>query len=149
MNTRAAVIGWGTSGKAAAAALAARGWEVVAYDSRHGADPHNAAITVNVIDDPVHLAATVIESQPQLIVVSPGIPAHAPIMAAARDAGIPLWGEVELAWHLQEQGPHAGRDRHERENDHCRDARLDPAGSGHESPGSGQYWHTDMRSYRH
>ncbi|WP_026460863.1 UDP-N-acetylmuramoyl-L-alanine--D-glutamate ligase [Schaalia suimastitidis] len=109
MNTRAAVIGWGTSGKAAAAALAARGWEVTAYDSRHGGDPHNAAITVNVIDDPAHLAATVIESQPQLIVVSPGIPSHAPIMAAARDAGIPLWGEVELAWRLQEQGPHAGR----------------------------------------
>jgi len=43
------------------------------------------------------------------VVVSPGIPAHHPVFEACAQAGIDLWGEVELAWRLQEEGPHAGR----------------------------------------
>lgn len=35
-----------------------------------------------------------------LVVVSPGIPVDAPFMETFREAGIPVWGEVELAWHF-------------------------------------------------
>ena len=33
-----------------------------------------------------------------LVVVSPGVPLALPELRAAREAGVPVWGEVELAW---------------------------------------------------
>lgn len=35
-----------------------------------------------------------------LVVVSPGIPVDTPFMDTFRSAGLPIWGEVELAWHF-------------------------------------------------
>ena len=35
-----------------------------------------------------------------LAVLSPGVPAAAPKVAQLRDAGIPVWSEIELAWQL-------------------------------------------------
>ncbi|MBR7828600.1 UDP-N-acetylmuramoyl-L-alanine--D-glutamate ligase [Actinospica sp. MGRD01-02] len=40
-----------------------------------------------------------------LLVVVPGIPPSAPIVAAAREAGIPVWGDAELAWRLRKPLP--------------------------------------------
>ncbi len=37
-----------------------------------------------------------------LVVTSPGVPPDAPLLAAAYSAGIPVWGEVELAWRLRD-----------------------------------------------
>jgi UDP-N-acetylmuramoylalanine--D-glutamate ligase len=36
--------------------------------------------------------------QQDLIVLSPGVPAHLPELDRARDSGIPVWSEIELAW---------------------------------------------------
>ena len=33
-----------------------------------------------------------------LIVVSPGVPSNFPALELARDAGVPVWSEIELAW---------------------------------------------------
>ena len=54
-------------------------------------------------------ARAIVEANLDLVVVSPGIPAHHPVFSACEAAGIEVWGEVELAWRLQEEGPHAGR----------------------------------------
>ncbi|KAA8958842.1 UDP-N-acetylmuramoyl-L-alanine--D-glutamate ligase [Mycobacterium sp.] len=35
-----------------------------------------------------------------LVVTSPGFPPTAPVLAAAAAAGLPIWGDVELAWRL-------------------------------------------------
>ena len=35
-----------------------------------------------------------------LVVTSPGFPPTAPVLAAAASAGVPIWGDVELAWRL-------------------------------------------------
>ena len=43
----------------------------------------------------------------ELLVVVPGIPPDAPIVAAARAAGIPVWGDAELAWRLRRRLPQA------------------------------------------
>jgi UDP-N-acetylmuramoylalanine--D-glutamate ligase len=43
--------------------------------------------------------------QCDLLVVVPGIPPSAPIVAAAREAGIPVWGDAELAWRLRKPLP--------------------------------------------
>ena len=36
-----------------------------------------------------------------MLVVSPGLSPLAPIIAAAQSAGVPVWGELELAWRLR------------------------------------------------
>jgi len=35
-----------------------------------------------------------------LVVVSPGVPSNLPLLASARQAGVVVWSEVELAWRL-------------------------------------------------
>ncbi|OBF52329.1 UDP-N-acetylmuramoyl-L-alanine--D-glutamate ligase [Mycolicibacterium monacense] len=39
-----------------------------------------------------------------LVVTSPGFPPTAPVLAAAAAAGVPIWGDVELAWRLDRAG---------------------------------------------
>src|SRR5262245_17970262 len=39
-----------------------------------------------------------------LVVTSPGLPPEAPVLAAAAAAGVPIWGDVELAWRLDISG---------------------------------------------
>ncbi len=106
------LIGWGASGRAAARALRKRGIAVTAFDARTPSDevdPTLVDVPLVVEADPVLLARRALEGGPALVVVSPGIPAHAPVFAAAQEAGVPVWGEVELAWRLQESGSGAGR----------------------------------------
>jgi UDP-N-acetylmuramoylalanine--D-glutamate ligase len=45
-----------------------------------------------------------------LVVTSPGLPPTAPVLAAAAAAGVPIWGDVELAWRLDASGRY-GRPR--------------------------------------
>ncbi len=42
------------------------------------------------------------------VVVSPGVPPHAPAVAAARAVGVPVYSEPELAWRLRGPGHHPG-----------------------------------------
>jgi UDP-N-acetylmuramoylalanine--D-glutamate ligase len=39
-----------------------------------------------------------------LVIASPGFAPTAPLMAAAATAGVPIWGDVELAWRLDASG---------------------------------------------
>src|SRR5271155_5466848 len=39
-----------------------------------------------------------------LVVTSPGFPPTAPVPAAAASSGVPVWGDVELAWRLAAAG---------------------------------------------
>ncbi|WP_422746460.1 UDP-N-acetylmuramoyl-L-alanine--D-glutamate ligase [Mycobacterium sp. WMMD1722] len=39
-----------------------------------------------------------------LVVTSPGFPPTAPVLAAAAEAGVAVWGDVELAWRLDRAG---------------------------------------------
>lgn len=102
------VIGWGKSGQASARALRSRGLRVSAWDQKASSAVVDG-VDLHVESDSLALAQSVIAAEPGLIVVSPGIPQHAPIFEAAAAANIALIGEVELAWRLQEMGPHAGR----------------------------------------
>ena len=42
-----------------------------------------------------------------VLVVSPGLPPVAPVIRAAQAAGVPVWGELELAWRLRGEDPAA------------------------------------------
>src|SRR5215211_6366658 len=39
-----------------------------------------------------------------LVITSPGFPPTVPVLAAAVEAGVPIWGDVELAWRLDASG---------------------------------------------
>ena len=84
------VAGLGVSGRAAAEVLAARGARVVPVDD-HADD---------VIDTTELLAGTALD-RAALVVASPGLAPHHPLLAAALERGLPVWSEVELAWQVR------------------------------------------------
>ncbi|MEV7973107.1 UDP-N-acetylmuramoyl-L-alanine--D-glutamate ligase [Cellulomonas sp. NPDC089187] len=84
---RVLVAGLGVSGRAARDVLTARGSTVLV------ADDHTAELSLDQARQ--HLSGV------DLIVVSPGIAPHHPLLVDARAAGLPVWSEVELAWHLR------------------------------------------------
>jgi UDP-N-acetylmuramoylalanine--D-glutamate ligase len=103
---RALVVGLGSSGQAAALALAARGKEVRAADRRADIDTGRlAAAGVEV------LLGTEEEDLLQdvdVVIKSPGVPGAAPPVAAARARGIPVWSEIELGYRLLPGNPILG-----------------------------------------
>ncbi len=94
---RALVVGLGRSGRAAAAALAEQGIEVVAVDDDPTADGSGLPDGVDVR---AGRSGTTEVGEVDLVVPSPGVPDHAEVMQAARSGGRPVWSEPELAWRL-------------------------------------------------
>jgi UDP-N-acetylmuramoylalanine--D-glutamate ligase len=76
------VVGLARSGRAALEVLEARGERARGVDRRNGDDEPAALDGVRAV------------------VKSPGVPAQAPVIAAARERGLTVLGEVELAWRL-------------------------------------------------
>jgi UDP-N-acetylmuramoylalanine--D-glutamate ligase len=102
------VAGLGVSGFAAADALLERGAEVTVVDGAQPADGSAMAERERILDIlGAHLVfgpdavAALPERAPDLVVTSPGWRPDQPLLAAATVAGIPVWGEVELAWRLR------------------------------------------------
>ncbi|MDN4519828.1 UDP-N-acetylmuramoyl-L-alanine--D-glutamate ligase [Mycolicibacterium austroafricanum] len=95
------VVGAGITGRAVLAALAPLGARATLTDDSPTALTASAQQRVEVLDP-----ATAVDriADFDLVVVSPGIPPTAPIPVAAAAAGIPVWGDVELAWHLDRSG---------------------------------------------
>ena len=96
----AEVIGLGKSGNAAARLLQRSGWQVRVSDSGQSAalqaqkqELAAEGIQVN-LNDRFNPTAT----QPQLVVVSPGVPWDIPGLEQARAMGIETIGEMEFAW---------------------------------------------------
>ncbi len=92
---RFAVLGLARSGQAAVAALVASGASVMAWDNRE--EPRAAINAAH--GDAVQFGDPLVEDLTGYsgIVVSPGVPINThPIADAARNAGIPLVGDIEL-----------------------------------------------------
>jgi UDP-N-acetylmuramoylalanine--D-glutamate ligase len=86
------VVGLARSGTAAVRMLRAHG-EVIAVDS--GAPDVPADVDAHLGVDGVPLLGGI-----ACVVKSPGVPNEAPVIAAARERGTPVLGELELAWRL-------------------------------------------------
>ncbi len=105
---RALVYGLGISGRAAAAVLRHRGIEVVALDERAmvgtelGPLAGDPGVELMLGPPPESLPSGL-----DAVVVSPGVPLNRPLLQAARDAGLPVLAEVELAFPLLD-GPVIG-----------------------------------------
>jgi UDP-N-acetylmuramoylalanine--D-glutamate ligase len=95
---RALVVGLARSGLAAAGALARRGVHVVAADRSSEVDAGrlgDLGVELRLGSEEEALLEGV-----DLVVKSPGVPAEAPLVAAARSRDIPVWSEVELGYRL-------------------------------------------------
>ncbi len=98
------VVGLARSGVAAALVLRARGEEVIGLDSGPADDDGLAAAAGRLREAgvEVHLDASgdALAARAGTLIKSPGVPQTAPAVAAARAAGVPVLGEVELGWRL-------------------------------------------------
>lgn len=94
---RVVVVGAARSGLAAAELLQRRGARVTLTESRASFDEASSLAASGVqIETGGHQAATL--AQAELVVVSPGVPLEQPVFAAARERGVEIIGELELAW---------------------------------------------------
>lgn len=97
------VAGCGKSGIGAAQLLEQAGSCPVLFDENVKLDVEELREKTGFGDGLEVILGTVpkeIMGELALVVVSPGIPVDTPFIEAFRDAGIPVWGEVELAWNF-------------------------------------------------
>ena len=100
------VAGLGTSGFAAADGLMALGaGRIIVLDSDDGPANAERADLLGRLDVEVRLGPGSTDVLPEgvdLVVTSPGWRPTAPLLAQAAAAGVPVWGEVELAWRMMQ-----------------------------------------------
>ena len=96
---RVAVVGLARSGVAAARLLLAAGADVVGADARplDALGPAVAALGREGVRLVAPAPPDALDGA-DLVVVSPGVPAKAPVLARPRARGVPVIGELELAW---------------------------------------------------
>ncbi|MEC5150011.1 UDP-N-acetylmuramoylalanine--D-glutamate ligase [Cryobacterium psychrotolerans] len=103
---RVAVLGLGVTGFAAADTLAELGADVLVVA---GNAPDDRARLLGVIGaglvqaDLSEVPAELAAHRPELLVVSPGFHPDHPLLLWAAAAGIPVWGDIELAWRLRDK----------------------------------------------
>lgn len=100
------VAGLGTSGFAAVDGLLALGVRrIVALDESDSAANREKGELLGRLDVDVRLGAGSTGSLPDdvdLVVTSPGWRPTAPLLAQAAERGVPVWGDVELAWRMMQ-----------------------------------------------
>lgn len=91
------VFGAGISGTGSCRLLADKGAEVILYDGNEKLD---AAAVANQTGARVILGTFPEEelARLDLVVMSPGVPTDLPIVLRMKEEGIPVWGEIELAY---------------------------------------------------
>ncbi|MGV9710198.1 UDP-N-acetylmuramoyl-L-alanine--D-glutamate ligase [Gordonia sp. NPDC003424] len=107
------IAGAGTAGRSAARYLVDIGARVTVADTRFGPDGGDGGnggdddlaglgatlvAMSSLLDDDAWLAGT------DLVITSPGFSPGHPLMVMAAGAGLPVWGEVELAWRVDAAG---------------------------------------------
>ncbi|MFE7297615.1 UDP-N-acetylmuramoyl-L-alanine--D-glutamate ligase [Streptomyces sp. NPDC057579] len=100
------VAGLGVSGVPAARALAGLGARVTVVNSSDGERERAQAAELAELGATVRLGdGDTLPEGTELIVTTPGWKPSSPLFLAAEKAGVPVWGDVELAWRLR--GPDA------------------------------------------
>lgn len=92
------VVGLARSGVAAALALRARGEQVIGVDA--GAPPGMAQLAAAGVEVHVGEQGLALLERARAVIKSPGVPAGAAVILAARRRGLPVLGELELAWRM-------------------------------------------------
>ncbi|OQR65106.1 UDP-N-acetylmuramoyl-L-alanine--D-glutamate ligase [Streptomyces maremycinicus] len=99
------VAGLGVSGIPAAKVLHGLGAQVTVVNDGDDARAREQAAELEALGVTVRLGdgATLPEGT-ELVVTAPGWKPDKPLFTAAHEAGVPVWGDVELAWRLRELG---------------------------------------------
>lgn len=104
-GVRVVVAGFGVSGYAAADNLTFLGASVTALDESEAGDRRERADLLESLGATVRLgpgSTATLPEETDLVVTSPGWSPRAPLLAQAVARGVPVWGEVELAWRLRD-----------------------------------------------
>src|SRR5690554_3960199 len=109
---KVAVLGLGVTGFSVADTLVELGAEVLVFASE--ADPQRSelltVIGAGLVTRDLGADKTddLSDFAPDLVVTSPGFPPTHPLIRWAERSGVPVWGDVELAWRLRDKvGPPA------------------------------------------
>jgi UDP-N-acetylmuramoylalanine--D-glutamate ligase len=96
---RVSVIGLARTGRAVVEALAPTGISLFASERRALAPDERDLLTRHGVpwEEGGHTGRAL---EADLVVPSPGVPSHAPLLREARARGIPVWSEIELAYRL-------------------------------------------------
>ena len=96
-----AVIGLGKSGTAVSTLLAREGARVYASDAGSGSGVDTSAALLRPLGVTVDTGGHDLDriARATLVVASPGVPPTAPALERARDAGLPIISEIEVALH--------------------------------------------------
>ena len=95
------VVGVGVAGFSAADALLNRGGRVTVLDSADGPLQVDRGTLLEMLGADVRLGAPPELPEGDVLVVSTGIPLTSPWILQARERGMEIWGEFELAWRLR------------------------------------------------
>ncbi|MGV0698349.1 UDP-N-acetylmuramoyl-L-alanine--D-glutamate ligase [Mycolicibacter sinensis] len=98
-GARVLVAGAGVTGRAVLNALAPLGLDLTLCDDDPAALRAHTGVTTC---SPAQAGAQIADYT--LVVTSPGFAPTTPVLAAAAEAGVPIWGDVELAWQLDAAG---------------------------------------------
>jgi UDP-N-acetylmuramoylalanine--D-glutamate ligase len=104
-GVRAVVAGFGVSGFAAADNLTHLGATVTALDDSDEGDRPDKAELLEILGATVRLgpgSTAALPDDVDVVITSPGWRPDAPLLAQATARGVPVWGEVELAWRLRD-----------------------------------------------
>jgi UDP-N-acetylmuramoylalanine--D-glutamate ligase len=104
-GVRAVVIGIGVSGFAAADNLTHLGAHVTVLAEAASDAQREKATLLEMLGAEVRVGEGATRELPpdvHLVVTSPGVPPTSPLIVAAAARGVPVWGEVELAWRLRD-----------------------------------------------
>ncbi len=104
-GVRVVVAGLGVSGFAAADNLTHLGAQVTALDESSEGDRVEKATLLEILGTSVRLgpgSSADLPEEVDVVVTSPGWTADSPLLAQAASRGVPIWGEVELAWRLRD-----------------------------------------------
>ncbi|WP_435745718.1 UDP-N-acetylmuramoyl-L-alanine--D-glutamate ligase [Microbacterium sp. PMB16] len=103
---RTAVLGLSMTGFSAADTLAELGADVLVLSET--AEEEYARL-LPVIGARLELGSlaevppALVEFAPEVVIASPGFSPSHPLIRWAQDAGVPLWGDIELAWRLRDK----------------------------------------------
>ena len=103
---RVAVLGLGVTGFAAADTLAELGADVLVAAPERDDDRARILDVIGVrhVDDPLVAVPAELEAfAPEVLIASPGFHPDHPVLLWADAAGIPVWGDIELAWRVRDK----------------------------------------------
>ncbi len=103
---RVAVLGLGVTGFSVADTLVELGSQVFVLAAGARAEQKQLLEVIGgryLEHDLASVPDELVEFDPELVVVSPGFHPDSPILAWADGRGLPIWGDVELAWRVRDR----------------------------------------------